>query len=175
MQQPPRPPRQAIHYSLFTIHYSLISVVGGAGQEGVNSVDLFEQDNEGEFVLHGVATKAEDVIAGGAKSRGVTISSADEEGDVFDGLELPAADLGFEFAGGPVEAAFVHGDAEAALAGFEKAGRNRFRIAGLDVADINFAERAEAVFKEFHGIASVGDGGSGSGDNAEVHVSHHGT
>ena len=54
------------------------------------------------------------------------IRRADEESHMLDRLELPAAHAGFELAGGPVFAALIHGNAQAAFAGLQQAGRNFF-------------------------------------------------
>ena len=127
-------------------------MVGGAGEEGVHAINLLQQHHEGQLMLHGVAPQAEHMVAGCAESGGVTICRADEESHVLDRLELPAAHAGFQLASGPVFAAFIHGDAQAALAGFQQAGGNSLRIPGLHIADFNLAQRAQAVLKKFRSV-----------------------
>ena len=144
-------------------------MVRAAREQGVDAVDLLEQDDKGEFMLHRVAPQAKHMVAGITQRLGMPICRTDEEGHMLHRLELPATHTAFKLASRPVFATFIHGNAEAAGAGFQQARRNRFRITRLHIAKLNAAEGAQTFLKESDSIARVGNGRSGGGNDAEIH------
>ena len=51
----------------------LSAVVGFAAFDGVDAVDLFEEDDESEFVLEGERAEGPDFLRGGAEGRAVAV------------------------------------------------------------------------------------------------------
>ena len=88
---------------------------------------------------------------------------------MLNGAHLPCFSPLFQFAGGPVLAAFIHGNTQAAFAGFEQAGRDLFRAARLYIADFHFAEWAQTLLEELYPATGLVDGGFGRGKDNEVH------
>ena len=72
-------------------------MVGGAGVDGAGAVDLFEEEEEGEFVLECEFAEGETKVGCDTEGVGVAVCSANEEGDGFGALHFPLRDAGGEF------------------------------------------------------------------------------
>ena len=79
-----------------------------AAFDGIGAVELFQKNDEGEFVLQSQRRERPDCIALGAEILGVPVGSSDEERDRFDTrLHLPVVDPCHELISVPVLAAFI--------------------------------------------------------------------
>jgi len=108
-----------------------VAMVGGVGEDLMGAVELFEGDEGGEFVLHGVGAECPEPIGGGADGCGEAIGTADEEGDGFM-VRLPLVDALGEVAAGEGGAVFVEGDAEGVVGGLEEGFGLSFGGAGTE-------------------------------------------
>ena len=93
---------------------NLIPVIRMARQDGVRAVELFEGDDEGEFVLQGEGTEGPEEIRGLKEGLVVSVCAANNDGDRAGGL-APLVDLGRQLAAGQRRAAFVQNHAKVAL------------------------------------------------------------
>ena len=121
--------------------YSL-PVVGGAGEDSLGAVDLFEGDDEGEFVLEGLGTEGPEEVGAGAGFPIPAFGAADEEGDFWNGAVPEFLDFGGEGAAGECGAALVEQDAVAAIRKFQHAPVQGG--SGFDEMDFGFARALEA-------------------------------
>jgi tRNA threonylcarbamoyladenosine dehydratase len=101
-----------------------------SAQDRVDAVDLFEQNNEGEFVLQGEPAQGDDMIGAAPQLGGMPVGAADENGDPFHRIHLPALDPAHKISGGPGLAALVENDAHRPLARGEQ-GLAVFDLAGV--------------------------------------------
>jgi len=60
-----------------------VAMIGRAGFDAGDSVELFEEDEEGEFVLEGEGGEGDHAVGCFADLGTVSIGCADEEGDAF--------------------------------------------------------------------------------------------
>ena len=136
-------------------------MVGVVAEEGLDAVELFEEDDEGEFVLEGEGGKGEEEVRLFAGGGGVAVGGAEEVGDGLDGgVELPGFGFSGELFGGEEFAALVEDDAEGSLGAGEEGGGGLFRVAGLGVPEVEAAEALEAP--EVFGGAGLGVGQGGA-------------
>lgn len=91
-----------------------------AAQDRVDAIDLFEQNDEGEFVLEREPAQGDDMIGAAPQFGSVPVGSADENGDPLHRIHLPTLDPADEVGGGPGLAAFVEDDPHRSLARGEK-------------------------------------------------------
>ena len=82
------------------------------GEDGVGAVELFEGDDEGEFVLEGQGAEGPAEVGLSEEALVVTIGAADDEGHIACRL-LPLSDLRGKFAAGDRASLFVQDHAEA--------------------------------------------------------------
>ena len=118
----------------------LIPVIGLAPVEGVYAVKLFEPDEKREFVLEGVSAQAPAVGHAGADGSGMTIGTAEEDGNTFcAGLPEVAGDFQ-PFPGGEGAPGFVEEKGLAAFTLFKQAaGGLALSRAFLDPNHLDFA------------------------------------
>ena len=90
-------------------------------QNGAGAVELFEGDDEGEFVLEGQGAKGPTEVGLMEEALVVAIGPADEESHITC-LFLPLGDLRGKFATGRRVAALIKDHAEASFATGEKVG-----------------------------------------------------
>jgi len=147
----------------------LSAVVGFAAFDGVDPVDLFEEDDESEFVLEGERAEGPDFLGGGAEGWAVAVCAADEEGDAFGAGHFPAVDADAEGVGGEGAAAFVHGDAETAVGGAEETFFDFFAGAVADVFDFELAHAGEAGGVIGDAVAGPWESGAADGEDFPVH------
>ena len=74
-------------------------MVRTAGQEGMYAVYLLQQHHESQFVLHGVAPQAKHMVTSIPQRLSMAICRPNQEGNMFDRLELPAAHPAFKLSG----------------------------------------------------------------------------
>lgn len=144
-----------------------LPVIGFAAFDGIDAVELFEEDDEGEFVLEGEGGEGEDEVALAAKFVGVAVGAADEKGDrLHVATEFEDVDAFDELGGGESFAAFVEGDAEGARALLEELfGLVLF----LEVVDLQFAGAGEAPLVVGDAVGGVAEFWFADGEDAEFH------
>jgi len=145
------------------------AVVGFTAFDGVDAVDLFEEDDEGQFVLKGEGTEGPDVAALAAECGAVAVCTADEEGDAFGAVQFPAVDRLAEGVRGERAAAFVHGDAQAAFRGLQHAFLELGTGGFAQVFDFEPGVAGEALRVIRNAVAGPWQGGFTGGDDFPVH------
>ena len=76
-----------------------IPMVGVARQNGAGAVELFEGDDEGEFVLEGQGAEGPEEVGGFEQRAVVAVGAAEDDGHGTGSL-LPLVELGGELAAG---------------------------------------------------------------------------
>jgi hypothetical protein len=112
--------------------------------DGGDAVELFEENNQSEFVLEGERGECPDEIGIVAEILGVAIGGSNEVAGAFDATHFPLVDFLGELGGGESLAALVHNDAERALADAAVSGGNVFAGAILNVFELVSAVAFEA-------------------------------
>lgn len=145
------------------------AMVGFAAFDGVDAVDLLEEDDEGQLVLEGERAEGPDVAAMAAESGAVPVGSADEESDAFGAVQFPAVDRLAEGIGGERASAFVHGDAEAAFRSLQHAFLELGTRGFPEVFDFEPGVAGEALRVIRDAVAGPWQGGFTGGDDFPVH------
>ena len=130
--------------------------------DGAGAVDLFEGDDEGEFVLQGESAEGPEETGRIEQLAGVAIGPADDEGDGAGGL-LPGIDLRGELAAGELLAVFIENHPETSFAAVQQFGAFAGRVARLDSDYFErgkFSEAREILVSSGFG---VGEGGFADG------------
>ncbi len=141
-----------------------------AFEERVDPIELLEQDDEGEFVLEGEAAQGDDVVGGRAQGGTVAVGPADEDGDAFDSVELPALHPVGERSRGPDLASLVEGDAQRAFARGELGFAVLLRAGVFSLGaqfHVGVAGEAPAVFLDSR--LGMGQGGFSDREDLPLH------
>lgn len=136
---------------------------------GVGAVDLFEGDDEGEFVLEREGAEGPDEVGFVDQFAGVSVGPADEEGDIAS-VGLPLLELGGEGAAGEGLAVFVEDHAKAAFAAGQQFGGLAGLVTGLDGDQLergNFFEAREILISSGPG---VGESRFANGEDFPIHA-----
>ena len=139
-----------------------------ADEDGVGAVELFEGDDEGEFVLEGDGAKGPEEVGAFEESRGVSVGAADDEGDRACRL-LPMVDLGGELAAGELLSVFVENDAEVVLGAGQEVGGFTGAVGGFDGGLLDGRETREALEVFVTTGLGVSEGGFSDGEQQPFH------
>jgi len=98
----------------------LLAMIRLSAHDGMDTVELLEQDDEGELVLEGESAQSDDMIRAASELRSVPVGSADENSNSLHRIHLPALNPADKVGSGPDVAAFVEDEAHGTLARREK-------------------------------------------------------
>lgn len=135
-------------------------VIGLAATQGAYTVELLEENDEGQLVLEGESAQGDDEIGTPADFLAVAVGAANENGDAFDAIHLPGGDFFRQFRGGGKRAALVEDDPQVAPGtGLEKTS-GVLRLSGLfEGDDLDAAMTREPLLILGHAGAGVIEGG----------------
>ena len=137
-------------------------MVGNTGENRVRSIDLFERDDQGQFMLEGERAQGPKEVCAGQHAFREPVRPADDECADFSRIALDFPDLFGEPAAGKALAVFVENQAEAALAAAEQLAAFALGVRRLDGGGVDRAEASQAC--EIFGDASTGIGEAGFAD-----------
>ena len=141
-------------------------MVGNAGENRVRSIDLFERDDEGQFVLEGERAQGPEEVCAGQHAFREPVCPADDECADFSRIALDFPDLFGEPAAGKALAVFVENQAEAALATSEQLAAFALGVRLLDRGRVDWTEATQA--REILGDAGTGIGQAGFADGDDT-------
>ena len=129
-------------------------MVGQSGEDGMGSIDLFEGDDEGKFVLEGERAERPEQVCAFHDPGGKSVGAPDEQGTCFSRIGLDFPYHLRKRSAGQVLASLVENQAKASFAPAEQLSGLTRRIGGLDIGSLDSAEAAEA--REVFGNARAG-------------------
>lgn len=144
------------------------SVIRVARQNGAGAVELFEGDNEGEFVLEGQGAEGPREVGLIEEALVVAIGPADEEGHIACRL-LPLANLGGKFAAGERVATLVKNHAEASFTADEQVGAFAGLVGRLDGEVFDRGELGQPPKILLASGLGVGESGLAHGEEEPFH------
>lgn len=139
-----------------------------ANEDGVRAVELFEGDNEGEFVLQGERTEGPEEIGLIEESFVVAVGTANDHGHGAGGL-LPLGELRGELAAGELLSVFVEDDPKITLAAGEKFGGFAGAVGGFDAGMFDGCEFGEAGEVFVAAGFGIGEGRFADGEDEKFH------
>jgi hypothetical protein len=118
----------------------------------MSSIDLFEGDDEGKFVLERERAERPEEVGAFDDVRGESVCATDDEGTSFSGISLDLPDFLGKGAAGQSLAPFVEDEAKASFTPAEHLSALTRRIRRLDVGGLDRAEASQArqVFGNTH-------------------------
>ena len=145
-----------------------IPMVGVARQNGAGAVELFEGDDEGEFVLESQRAEGPAEVGSLEQTLVVSVSAADDDGHGTGGL-LPLVELGGELAAGEWCSVFVEDHAEAAFTAGEEVGAFAWFVGCFDRDVFDGYELGQACEIFIASRFGVGEGGLADGEQQPFH------
>ena len=103
-----------------------------AGPEGVGAVELFQNDDCGQFVLEGEGAEGPKPVGAAAKCFRVSVGSANEKSDPLDRPVLPLGPFLRQFSARWRLTLLIENDPEASGGSFEETGAFFLAAAGLE-------------------------------------------
>lgn len=95
-------------------------MVGFPLEEGVNPIDLLQENHQGEFVLECQLAQRPNLVGFFPQFLGMTFGTTDQKGDLPGSLDLPALDQPGKLPRRQMLSPFIHGDPDRSLARIEK-------------------------------------------------------
>jgi hypothetical protein len=132
-----------------------------AGENSAGAVELFEGDDEGEFVLEGEGAEGPEEVGLIEETLVVSVGAADDDRHGTGSL-LPLAELGRELAAGEWSSVFVEDHAEAAFTADEEVGGFAWLVGCFDREVLDGCELGKAG--EIFIASGLGVGESGLAD-----------
>ena len=154
----------------------MTAVIRMPGQNGAGAVELFGEDDAGEFMGEGDGAEGEEEVGAGAGGGGPAISGADGEEELLDAAVAEGAEVGCEISGGELLAGGVEQDdvERGARGGFIGEGEEgglggeEVGVAGVVAGDAGGVVGEEGVER---GGFGAGAGGRDGGE-MELHILH---
>lgn len=146
-------------------------MIRSAGVDGGDAVELFGEEEGGEFVLEDEIGEGKDVVGSFAGGGEVSVRMADEVGDFFDvGPFLPRRHLVGKLAGRGDFASFVQNDAKGSFGGLQKALGDDFSGAIFEDFERKFPVALESAEIFLNAGLGEGEGGFADDDDAMSHL-----
>ena len=131
-------------------------MVGNSGEDGMRSIDLFEGDHEGKFVLERERAERPEQVRAFDDARREPVCASDEKGTRFSGIALDFPYLLGKCAAVQAFASLVQDQAKASFAPAEQLSAFTRWIRRFDVGCLDSAEAPQAG--EVFGNARAGVG-----------------
>ena len=119
-------------------------MIGNSGEDGVCSIDLFEGDDEGKFVLKCERAERPEQVGALDDPCGESVCATDEQGTRFSGIGLDFPYFLGKRTAGQGFASLVKDQAKASFASAEQLSGLARRIGGLDVGCFDSAEASQS-------------------------------
>jgi hypothetical protein len=118
-------------------------MIGNSGEDGVCSIDLFEGDDEGKFVLEGERAEGPEQVRAFDHPWGEAVCATDKQRTRFSRISLDFPDFLSKRAASQAFASFIEDQTKTSFAPAEQLSALARWIGGLDVGCLNSAETSQ--------------------------------